>query len=99
MRNLIFNSFITLSIGYLLITKGNKSRFPQAWHVQSRLTLCDPLAPLSNGLSRQEYVSEWPFPPPGDLPDPGIKPKTPALQADFLPLSHLGSPPAWQMSL
>ena len=33
-----------------------------------------------------------PFPPPGDLPNPGIKPVSPALQADFLPLSHLGSP-------
>ena len=31
-------------------------------------------APLSMGFSRQEYWSGWPFPPPGDLPDPGIKP-------------------------
>ena len=43
-------------------------------------------APLSMGISRQEYWSELPFPPPGDrdLPDPGIKPRSPALQADFL---------------
>ena len=34
-----------------------------------------------------------PFPPPGDLPDPGIKPGSPALQADSLPLSHQGSSP------
>ena len=32
------------------------------------------------------------FPSPGDLPNPGIEPVSPALQADSLPLSHLGSP-------
>ena len=42
-------------------------------------------APLSMGLYRQEYWRELPFPSPGDLPNPGIKPKTPALQADSLP--------------
>ena len=41
-------------------------------------------APLSMGLPRQEYWSGLPLPFPGDLPDPGIEPKPPALQADFL---------------
>ena len=41
-----------------------------------------PQAPRSVGFSRQEYQSGWPFPSPGDLPDPGIKPRSPALQAD-----------------
>ena len=53
-----------------------------------------PPAPLSMGFSRQEYWSELPFPPPGHLPDPGIKPASPAspvLQIDSLQLSHLGS--------
>ena len=36
-------------------------------------------APLSMELSRQEYWSGLPFPPPGDLPDPGIEPASPAL--------------------
>ena len=36
-------------------------------------------APLSMGFSRQEYWSGLPFPSPGDLPDPGIKPTSPAL--------------------
>ena len=36
-------------------------------------------------FSRQECWSELPFPPPGDLPDPGIEPGSPALQADSLP--------------
>ena len=43
------------------------------------------------GLSQQEYWSRLPFPSPGDLPDPGIKPMSPTLQTDCLPLSHWGS--------
>ena len=43
-------------------------------------------APLSMGFSRQEYWSGLPFPSPGDLPDPGIQPGSPALQADSLPI-------------
>ena len=42
-------------------------------------------APLSMQFSRQEYWSGLPFTFPGDLPDPGIKPRSPALQADALP--------------
>ena len=42
-------------------------------------------APLSMGFFRQEYWSGLPFPSPGDLPDPGIKPRSHALQADALP--------------
>ena len=38
-------------------------------------------APLSMGFSRQEFWSGLPFPPPGDLPDPGIKPTPPASPA------------------
>ena len=49
-------------------------------------------APLSMGFSRQEYWSSLPFLSPEDLPDPGIKPWSPALQADSLPLTHLGKP-------
>ena len=37
------------------------------------------------GFPRQEYWSGLPFPSPGDLPDPGIEPGSPALQADSLP--------------
>jgi len=58
-------------------------------------------APLSIGFPRQEYWSGFPFPSPGDLPDPGIKPMSPACQADSLPLSHQGSPfpyiTAWEI--
>ena len=53
-------------------------------------TLCDPLdrtthqAHLSMGFSRQVYWSALPFPSPGDLPDPGIEPRSPTVQADPL---------------
>ena len=42
------------------------------------------------GFSRQEYWSGLPFPSPGNLPNPGIEPTSPAWKADFLPLSQLG---------
>ena len=42
-------------------------------------------APLSMEFSGQEYWIELPVPPPGDLPDPGIEPGSPALKADSLP--------------
>ena len=49
-------------------------------------------APLSMEFSRQEYWSELPFPSPGDLPDPGIEPGSPTLQADALPSEPPGKP-------
>ena len=55
-----------------------------AWTVDHR-------APLSMGFPRQEYKSGLPFPSPGDIPDPQIKPGSPVLVGS-LPLSHLGSP-------
>ena len=42
-------------------------------------------APLSVGFSRQEHWSGLPFPSPGGLPNPGIEPRSPTLQADALP--------------
>ena len=49
-------------------------------------------APPSMGSSRQEYWSALPFPSPGDLPNPVIKPGSPALQADSLPSESQGKP-------
>ena len=49
-------------------------------------------APLSMGFPRQEYWSGLPFPPPEDLPDPGIEPGSPALQADTLTSEPPGKP-------
>ena len=63
---------------------------------QSCLTLdnlmdCGPPGSMT-GFSRQEYWSGLPFTSPGDLPDPGIEPASPAQQANSLPLSHLTTP-------
>ena len=67
--------------------------------VQSCPIFCDPMdcsplsmAPLSMGFSRQEYWSGLPCPSPGDLPDPGIEPESPALGGRLLVLSHPRSP-------
>ena len=49
-------------------------------------------APLSMGFSRQEYWSGLPFPSSGDLPNPGIEPRSPALQADALTSELSGKP-------
>ena len=49
-------------------------------------------APLSMGFSGQEYQNGLPFPSPGDLPDPGIEPASPAWLAESLPLSQKKSP-------
>ena len=49
-------------------------------------------APLSMEFSRKEYWSRLPLAFPGDLPDPGMEPRSAACQTDSLPLSYLGSP-------
>ena len=48
-------------------------------------------APLSVGVPRQDYRSGWPFLPPGDLPDPGMEPASPALAGGFS-IKPLGKP-------
>ena len=65
-------------------------------HAQSCPTLAHQ-APLSTGLSRQEYCSGLPCPPPGDLPHPGIEPAypvSPALAGGFLTTEPAGKPEA-----
>ena len=49
-------------------------------------------APPTMGFSRQEYWSGFPFPSPGDFPNPGTEPRSPALQADSLPSEPPGKP-------
>ena len=66
--------------------------------LQSCPTLYDPMqlacqAPLSMGISRQEYWSGLPFPSPGDLLDPGIERQSPTLEADTLTSEPPGKPP------
>ena len=66
-------------------------------YVQSCPTLCDstdcsPPGSSAMEYSRSEYWSGLPCPPPGDLPNPGIEPRSPALQADSLPSEPPGKP-------
>ena len=64
---------------------------------QLHLTICEPMnialqALLSMGFSRQEYWNVLSFPSPGHLPNPGIEPRSPTLQADSLPIEPLWKP-------
>ena len=66
----------------------------RVWHFVTPLTVAHQ-APLSMGFSRQEYWSGLPFPSPGNLPDPGIKPRSPALQTGALTSEPPGKPIPW----
>ena len=93
----------SLQIYSLRPRNGSSSLGPQpcSWHIVavdwlSHVQLCDPMDCSPPGSSvhgiSQARTLEWlPCPPPGDLPDPGIKPSAPALQADSLLLSQQGS--------
>ena len=67
---------------------GLHSRVKVKFHSSVRLVetpwTVAPQSPPSMGFSRQGYWSGLPFPSPGDLPDPGIEPRSPTLQADAL---------------
>ena len=56
-------------------------------------------APPSMRFSRQEYWNGLPFPSPVDLSNPGIEPRSPALQADALPSKPPGKPIKWEVFL
>ena len=82
--SLQLNDGETLLLPLLFICFGRIWLLTTSWTVARE-------APLSTGLPRQKYWSGLPFPSPGDLPNPGMEPASPALQADSLPLSHQGS--------
>ena len=60
---------------------------------QSCPTLCDPMdcSPPGSSVHGILWARIWQCPPPGDLPDPGIEPRSPGLQADFLPSEPPGT--------
>ena len=60
------------------------------WFFQLNVEAYQP--PLSMGFTRQGHRNGLPFPSPGRLPESGIEPQSPELQADSLALSYLGSP-------
>ena len=71
-------------ISVCLVTQSCPTLWPHG--LQPARLLCP------RGFSRQEYWSGLPCPPPGDLPNPGIEPKFPTLQADSLPSEPSGKP-------
>ena len=85
-RTLLYTLFIVLTLSNIF--KCEKK--VEVLVAQSCLTLATPgtvvpQASLSMEFSRQKYWSGLPFTSPGDLPDPGIEPGSPAFQADSLP--------------
>ena len=87
--------FILVIISLSMGTKREKLKFGSGLVAKSCPTLATSWtealqAPLSTGFSRQEYRSGLPFPSPGDLPDPGVKTRSPALQVDSLPTEPPG---------
>ena len=85
MREVVFGGrHATLSLGWKLsINGGCLHGFIQVWlFVTLWIVACQ--TPLCMRFSRQEYWSGLPCPPPGDLPNPGIEPRSPTLQANYL---------------
>ena len=86
-HNVPFSAFLIITILVLLLLSrfSHPRLFATPWTAACQ-------APLSMGFSRQEYWSGYPFPSPGDLPNPGIKPRSPTLQADSVPAKPQGKP-------
>ena len=83
-----FHSLLLLFSYYSEVKSLSRVRlFANLWTVAQQ-------APQSMGFSRQEYWSGLPFPSLGDLPDPRIKPRSPALQADTLTSEPPGTCPS-----
>ena len=81
-----FHSLLLLFSYYSEVKSLSRVRlFANLWTVAQQ-------APQSMGFSRQEYWSGLPFPSPGDLPDPGIEPRSPTLETDALT-----SQPRWTL--
>ena len=90
---------IKMALSYFLLLNPNQCLpFKRVSHSFSRIQLfvtpwtVAHQAPLSMELSRQEYWSGLPFPPPGDLPDPGIEPMSPAMAGRFFTTEPPGKP-------
>ena len=82
-----------LAIGFLLLLVASCGRLFSDPRTVARQ------APLSMKFSRQEYWNGLPFPSPGDVPDPGIEPRSPTLQADALTSEPPGKPNLLESSI
>ena len=93
----LFSSMHARNVGVANQCRDDESESVKVLVAKSSPTLVTPWtaarqAPLSMGFSRQEYWSGFPCPPPGDLPDPGIKLQSPARQTDSFPSEPFGNP-------
>ena len=86
-QNVIIEIQCTINVMHLKVKICHVQLFVTLWTI-----VCQALP--SMGFSRQEYRSGLPFPPPGDLPDPGIEPRSPTLQAPSLQSESTGKPHA-----
>ena len=83
---MLFQTYVIVAVILSLFSfKVMSNSFATSWTLTRQ-------APLSMGFSRKEYWNGLAFLSLGNLPDPGMEPMSPALQADSLPLSHLGNP-------
>ena len=73
----------------------SESEVAQSCSTPSNPVDCSPPGSSAMGFPRQEYWSGLPLPSPGDLPDSGIEPRSPALQADALTSEPSGKPILW----
>ena len=88
----VTNLWLPKISGSSLVATRNAETSASAKPLQSCLTLCDPMdcslpGSLSMGFSGQEYQSGLPFPSPGNVPNPGIKPSSPTLAGRFFTTS------------
>ena len=77
---------------YSLMERFLKCMYPAVRLTNGCAIFAYKILPLSMEFSRQEYGSKLPFPSPGDVPNLGIEPASPELQADSLPTEPLGKP-------
>ena len=87
---------LQFSITFTQYVKVKVKSLSRVWLFATPWTVAYQASP-SMGFSRQEYWSGLPFPSPGDLPHPGVKPRSPALEADALTSEPPGKP--WRMGI
>ena len=89
---LSLDSLMHVSRTYSWLSVGLTYEHKEVKVVQSCLTLCDPMDYTVRGILQARALEGQPFPFPGDLPNPGIAARSPALQAGSAPAGPQGQP-------
>ena len=101
--NMLFSGDILILLSFILVNNSHEKDNVESliivvvWSLSCTQLFfdamdCRPPGSLVHGTFQARILKWWPFPSPGDRPNPGIKPATPAFTVDLLPLSHWGSP-------